>query len=74
MKKSQFIIEVIKEKYGEWLEMAGENSPALLSDILANLLYREMEEKTYYKMRLNQLEGGKNEYYIRKSSRFDSGK
>lgn len=56
MKQSQFIIEVVKEKYSEWLDMAGDNSPALLSDILASLLAKEMEEKSYYKERLKDYE------------------
>lgn len=56
MEKSQFIIEVVKEKYGEWLDMAGENSSHLLCDILASLLAKEMDEKSYYKERLKEFE------------------
>lgn len=47
------IIEEIKEKYSEWLEMAGDDSPALLTDILANLLAKEKSLNEYYKKRLN---------------------
>lgn len=56
MKGSQFILEVVKEKYSEWLEMAGDDSPALLTDILASLLAKEMDEKSYYKERLKEFE------------------
>ena len=56
MKESQFILEVVKEKYAEWLEMAGDDSPALLSDILASLLYKEMNDNEYYKNRLEEYE------------------
>lgn len=56
MKKSQFIVSTITEKYSEWLEMAGDDSPALLSDILASLLVKEMDEKQYYINRLKEFE------------------
>ncbi len=56
MKHSQFIISCVQEKYGEWLEMAGKDAPALLTDIVASLLAKEVEENTYYKMRLKELE------------------
>lgn len=49
MNRSQYIIEVVSEKYGEWLEMAGDKSPALLTDILACLLAKQIEENRYYK-------------------------
>ena len=56
MNKSQFIIAVVKEKYAEWLEMSGDDSPALLSDILASLLAKEMDKNSYYKNRLEVYE------------------
>lgn len=56
MKPSQLVIEIVKEKYSEWLDMAGDNSPALLTDILASLLAKEMDEKSYYKERLKEFE------------------
>lgn len=60
MRQSELIIHIVKEKYSEWLEMAGEQSPAckaaLLADILASLLAKEMDEKTYYKQRLDEIE------------------
>lgn len=49
MKKSQFIIDAVRDKYSEYLEMAGDDSPALLTDILACLLAREIEQNEYYK-------------------------
>ncbi|HEY3527499.1 MAG TPA: hypothetical protein VGK47_14985 [Nitrososphaeraceae archaeon] len=56
MKGSQFVLDEVKEKYSEWLEMAGDDSPALLTDILASLLAKEMDEKSYYKERLKEFE------------------
>jgi hypothetical protein len=61
MKQSQFVIEVIKEKYGEYLEMAGENEPAMLLDIMACTLWREIQEKNYYKRQLDELRRVSNE-------------
>ncbi len=43
------IVEEVKEKYSEWLEMAGEDSPALLIDILGSLLLKERSLTDYYK-------------------------
>ena len=40
---SQDIISEVNDKYSEWLEMAGDNSPALLTDILASMLLKERE-------------------------------
>lgn len=47
--KAQVLIQELTQKYSEWLEMAGDNSPALLIDIMANLLVNEREEKEFYK-------------------------
>jgi hypothetical protein len=49
MKSHQFIIQVLEEKLGEYLEMAGDNAPALMIDHLARLLVKEQEEKEFYK-------------------------
>jgi hypothetical protein len=56
MRQSRFVIEIVQEKYGEWLEMAGDDSPALLCDILASLLAREMDKNDYYIERLKEFE------------------
>lgn len=56
MKPSQLVISIIEEKYSEWLDMAGNDRPALLTDILASLLAKEMDEKSYYKDRLKEFE------------------
>ncbi len=43
------LLNELREKYSEYIEMAGENSPALMNQILASLLFKEIEEKEYYK-------------------------
>lgn len=42
------LIEDVQLKYGEWLEMAGENAPALLNNILATIIIKEKEKNVYY--------------------------
>ncbi len=42
------LIEDVSSRYSEWLEMAGDNSPAILSQILASLLLKEREKTSYY--------------------------
>lgn len=55
MKYSEFIIEVVKEKYGEWLEMAGADAPALLTDILACLLSEALDQRDCLRKIINDL-------------------
>lgn len=43
------LLNELSSKYGEWLEMAGEGSPVLMNQILANILLRERSEKEFYK-------------------------
>jgi hypothetical protein len=43
------LVEEIKSKYSEWLEMAGDHAPALLIEILGNLLLKEKSLTQYYK-------------------------
>ncbi len=61
MKQSRFIIEIIREKYGEYLDRAGADAPALLADMLACTLWREINEKEYYKKQLDELRQVKHE-------------
>jgi hypothetical protein len=43
------VLSEIEDKYSEWLEMAGDDSPALLAQILAKMVERERERiKTYH--------------------------
>ena len=46
------IIIDLQLKYGEWLEMAGDKSSALMIHILASLLIKEREENSFLKKRL----------------------
>jgi hypothetical protein len=46
------LIEEIQSKYSEWFEIAGDNSPALLINILTMLLVKANEENDYYKKML----------------------
>ncbi len=60
MRQSEFIIKIVEEKYSEWLEMAGEQSPAckadFLADILACLLGKEIEKNVHYRQLLKKRE------------------
>lgn len=47
--KTEEILDELIEKYGEWLEMAGDNAPNLLIEIMSKLLLQEREEKEFYK-------------------------
>ncbi|MGE3921073.1 MAG: hypothetical protein AB7F64_09135 [Gammaproteobacteria bacterium] len=48
MNKQNCVIQELIEKYGEWLEMAGEKSSALMVNILAKELIRERAKAEYY--------------------------
>lgn len=52
----QSILAEVYEKYGEWLEMAGDDSPVLVIDILCNLLARERESSKYYARRIKDVQ------------------
>jgi hypothetical protein len=55
MNKQNCIIQELMEKYGEWLEMAGDQSPALLINILANTLIQERAKIEYYEKLLKTI-------------------
>ena len=56
MKPGQFVINVVKEKYSEWLEMAGDDSQSMLCDILGSLLAKEMDKNFYYQERIKKID------------------
>jgi hypothetical protein len=43
------IIREVEDKFGEHLEMAGEEAPLLMISILARMLIKEREATEYYK-------------------------
>ncbi len=47
------ILVEIQEKYGEWLEMAGNDAPAMTIEIIAELLQKERDLNEYYKKIFN---------------------
>lgn len=47
------ILKEVQDKYGEWIEIAGENSSALIIDILCHLIIREREHSGYLKKRID---------------------
>lgn len=51
----QLIIQDIENHYGEWLEMAGDDSPALRERIIIQMLLREMSEKNFYERELRKV-------------------
>ncbi len=58
--KSQELLESIKFKYSEWLEMAGENSAVVLNDILASLLLKQIESNDFYIKQVKYYENRRN--------------
>ena len=50
------IIHSIEEKYGEWLEAAGDNSPRLVNNILVNLLIQERVKNDFLEKKLKLIE------------------
>ena len=55
MLNSNCIIEEVKEKYSEWFEMMGENSPSFMCNILASLLLKERSKVNYLEKRLDHI-------------------
>lgn len=53
---STYLIHDVQEKYGEWLEMYGEQSPYVVQHILADLLIKERENVEYLNNRIKHLE------------------
>jgi len=51
----QIIINDVQHHYGEWLEMAGEDSPALRERIIIQMLLREVAEKNFYERELRKV-------------------
>lgn len=43
------VLDELASDYSEWIEMAGEESPALLLNILAAKLIKEREKNAYYR-------------------------
>lgn len=50
------LLNELDQKYGEWLEMAGDQAPVVLNGILAQLLVKEREKIVYYEKRLKEIE------------------
>ena len=48
--KAKELIHEVASKYSEWLEHAGDRAPALLCEILAQMLIKERDNANYYKM------------------------
>lgn len=42
------ILREVEERFGEHLEMAGEDAPLLMISILARMLIKEREKNEYY--------------------------
>lgn len=49
---SQELLNQLNNKYIEWLEIAGDQAPALFSHILASIIIKEREYSEYLKKRL----------------------
>lgn len=55
---TQAILQEIHDKYGEWLEMAGDDAPAKMIQILACLLIRAREDNDFLRMELKYVRIG----------------
>ncbi|CAB4166059.1 hypothetical protein UFOVP844_8 [uncultured Caudovirales phage] len=53
MDASQQLVKEYADKYMEYIEMAGEKSPAFLLDVMARKIIELEKEINYYKCRLN---------------------
>lgn len=51
MKPMQLINELY-DKYDEWFEVAGDQSPLLMNQVLAQMVIKEREDKEFYKNQL----------------------
>ena len=54
MNQNDLILE-INDRFGEWFEVAGDNSSALMINILANLVIKEREHNQYLTRRLQHV-------------------
>lgn len=61
-KQAQDLMESIKEKYGEWLEMEGSRSPEFLNEILVCLLLKEKEMVRHYRKLITHYEKKKERF------------
>ena len=55
MYEVQSILDEVTEKYSEWFEMAGDQSPALMCQILGSMLIKEKNKSKYLKRRLDYM-------------------
>ena len=46
------ILDEVVDRHGEYLDMAGEDSPALIMSILCQMVQKERDEVKYLKSRL----------------------
>lgn len=53
MKPKELLFAEIFDKYGEWIEMAGENTPDLMIEILSSMVIKEREKNEFYKLRID---------------------
>jgi len=53
----QLIVEEVEQKYGEWLDEAGDKASIILVGILAQMVHNEREEKKHYKKLWNSTNG-----------------
>jgi hypothetical protein len=56
VKSSDFTLAIVKEKWGEYLEMCGEDSAHHLNSILAGELSKAMTKIEYLNKRLERME------------------
>ena len=52
MRPNEILIAELEEKYGEYLEMAGQDAPALLIQVLSQKLVEQIEINALLKKRL----------------------
>jgi hypothetical protein len=54
MEKHHEVLREVEERFGEWIEMAGEDAPALKLHLLATMLIEERMTRRYYETIANR--------------------
>lgn len=54
MDKYNDVLQELESRFGEWIEMAGEDAPALKLRLLADMLIQERLTRQYYETLANR--------------------
>lgn len=54
MDKNQEVMKELEDRFGEWIEMAGDDAPALKLCLMAEMLIQERLTRRYYETLANR--------------------